>query len=175
MAAYIRNDFDSSRKAAYECGCHEILVFKVCGNYNNFYLFSIYRNPDANDSIFDCLLVSMATIQENDRKASIVFVGDFNAHHREWQNSVSPTNCHGLRAIDFSTESGCEQIIRKPTHRSGNTLDLLFTDVPVTVTSNVGSPIGTLDHCFASAYIKIEHAVPVISSSRKIYLKSQAD
>ena len=104
----------------------------------------------------DCLLLSMAAIQESDRKASFVFVGDFNAHHREWLNSVSPTNCHGLRAIDFSTESGCEQIIHRPTHRSGNTLDLLFTDAPATVTSNVGSPIRTSDHCFVSPYIKTE-------------------
>ena len=42
-------------------------------------IFSVYPNPDADDGIFDCLLVSMAAIQENDRKASFVFVGNFNA------------------------------------------------------------------------------------------------
>ena len=87
---------------------------KVWGKYNNFYLCSIYRNPDLDDGIFDCLLITMATIQESDIKASFVFVGDFNAHHREWLNSVSPTDGHGLRALDFSFESGCEQIIHKP-------------------------------------------------------------
>ena len=35
---------------------------------------SVYRNPDADDGIFDSLLVSMAAIQENDRKASFVFI-----------------------------------------------------------------------------------------------------
>ena len=39
---------------------------------------------------------------------------------------------------------------------------------------NVGSPIGTSDHCYVSAIIKTEHAVPDISFSLKIYLKSQA-
>ena len=39
-------------------------------------MFSAYRNPDADDGIFDCLLVSMAAMQENDRKASIVFVSE---------------------------------------------------------------------------------------------------
>ena len=71
----------------------------------------------------------MASIQENDRKAAFLFVGDFNAHHREWLNSVSPTDCHGLRAIDFSTESGCDQLIQRPIHRSANTLDLLAIPV----------------------------------------------
>lgn len=175
MAAYIRKGFPASRKQSYECDCHEVLVLKVCGKHSNFYLFAIYRNPDANDDIFDCLLNSMASIQENDRKAAFLFVGDFNAHHKDWLNSVSPTDCHGLRAIDFSTESGCDQLIHSPTHRSGNTLDLIFTDVPGVVTSNVGSPIGTSDHSFVSAVVRTEQVVPQVCSSHKIYLKSQGD
>ena len=90
-------------------------------------------------------------------------------------DSVTPTNCHGLRAIDFSTESGCDQLIQRPTHRSGNTLDLIFTDVPGVVTSNVGIPIGTSDHSFVSAVIRTEQVVPEVCSSRKIFLKSQGN
>ena len=175
MAAYIRYGFPASRKANYECRCHEVLVLKVCGKHNNFYLFSVYRNPNANDDIFDCLLNSMAYIQENDRKAAFLFVGDFNAHHREWLNSVSNTDCHGRRAFDFSTESGCDQLIQRPTHESGNILDLVFTDVPGVVLSNVGIPVGTSDHSYISAVIKTEQNVPEVTSSRKIYLKSRAN
>ena len=175
MAVYIRNGFPASRKAIYECQCHEVLVLKVSGKHHNYYLFSIYRNPDANDGIYDCLLSSMSSIQENDRKAAFLFVGDFNAHHREWLNSVSPTNHHGISALDFATESGCEQLIHRPTHRSGNTLDLIFTDVPGAVSCNVGTPIGTSDHTFISANIRIEQVVPEVTSSRKIYLKSRGD
>ena len=175
MAVYVRKGYPASRKACYECPCHEIVVMKVCGRHSNFYLFSIYRNPDANDAIFDCLLNSMAAIQSNDRKAAFLFLGDFNAHHREWLNSVSPTDCHGLRALDFATESGCDQLIRSSTHLSGNPLDLIFTDVPGVVSSNIGNPIGTSDHDFVSAIIRTEQAVPEISSSRKIYLKSRGD
>ena len=90
-----------------------------------------------------CLLTSMAATQNSDRKAAFVFVGDFNAHHREWLSSVSPTNCHGLKALDFSSEAGCEQLIHKPTHRSGNCLDLVFTDAPDVVACTVVTPIGT--------------------------------
>ena len=107
MALYIRNNYSASHKSCYECGCHEIQVKKVSGKYNNFYLCSIYRNPDLDDSIFDCLLITMAKIQGDDRKATFVFVGDFNAHHEEWLN-VSATDCHGLRAFDFTCESCCE-------------------------------------------------------------------
>ena len=175
MAAYIRKDFPASHKTNYECRCHEVQVFKVCGKTNNFYLFSIYRNPDADDSIFDCLFTSMAAIQESDRKAAFLFVGDFNAHHREWLGSISPTNCHGLRAFDFSCQAGCEQLVCRPTHRSGNCLDLVFTDTPGVVACNVGIPIGSSDHCYVSATIRTEQAVPDVSFSRKIYMKSRAD
>ena len=175
MAVYIRKKFPASRKTSYECGCHEIQVIKVCGRYNNFYLCSVYRNPDLDDKIFDCLLITMAKIQEDDRKASFVFIGDFNAHHREWLNSVSPTNCHGERALDFATESGCEQIIHEATHKSGNCLDLVFTDSPGVISKTVGSPVGTSDHATLSLVIKTEQVVPDVSYSRKVYLKSQAD
>ena len=175
MAAYIRNDFSASRKANFECGCHEVQILKVCGKTNNFYVFSVYRNPDANDSIFDCLLTSLAAIQENDNKAAFLFVGDFNAHHREWLSSVSPTDCHGLRALDFTSEAGCEQLIHGPTHRSGNCLDLIFSDTPGIVTCNIANPIGTSDHSYVSAVIKTEQPVPDVTFSRKIYIKSRAD
>ena len=175
MAAYIRNKYPASHKSCYECGCHETQVIKVSGRHNNFYLCSIYRNPDLDDAIFDCLLTTMAKIQGDDRKASFVFIGDFNAHHREWLNSVSPTDCHGVRALDFATESGCEQIINEATHNSGNCLDLVFTDSPGVITKTVGSPVGTSDHATLSLVIKAEQTVPDVSYSRRVYLKSQAD
>ena len=78
----------------------------------------------------------MAAIQENDRKASFVFV-DFNAHHKEWLNFVSNTGSHGLRALDFSSESECDQIIHNSTRRSGNCLDFIFTNTPGVVAGNV--------------------------------------
>ena len=175
MAIYVREGYSASRNHLAECGCHEVQVMKVCGRLHNFYLFSIYRNPDLDDSIFDCLLSSMASIQGSDRKASFIFVGDFNAHHRDWLNSVSQTDCHGVAALDFATQSGCEQLIAGPTHRSGNCLDLLLTDSSGIVAANVGLPVGTSDHNFVSARIKINQFVPNVSFSRKIYLKSRAD
>ena len=153
MAAYIRNSCSDSHKATFECGCHEVQIIKVCGRHNNFYMFSVYQKPDADDRISDCLLVIMAAIQENDRKASFAFIGDFNAHHKEWLNSISHTDFHGLRAFHFSSESGCDEIIHNPALRSGNCLGLIFIDAPGVVAGNVGSPIGTSDHCYLSVII----------------------
>ena len=81
-----------------------VCVNAVCGKTINFYLFSAYQNPDADDNIFDCLLTSMAAILESDQKAAFLFVEDSNAHHREWLGTVSHTNCYGLRKFDFAFE-----------------------------------------------------------------------
>ena len=56
-------------------------------------------------------------------------MGDFNGHHQEWLGSTA-TNRHGVAAFDFSTVSGCDQLVVSPTHARGGTLELLMTDVP---------------------------------------------
>ena len=92
-------------------------------------MYSLYRNPDLDDRIFDCLLASMAAVQAEDVRASLLFVGDLDGHHQEWLGSTT-TNRHGVAAFDFATVSGCDQLVAGPTHARGGTLDLLMTDVP---------------------------------------------
>ena len=112
-----------------------MLVFRVCGVY----VFSLYRNPDLDDLIFDCLLTSMAAVQAEDVGSSFLFVGDFNGHHQEWLGSAT-TNRHGVAAFDFTTVSVCDQLAVGPTHVRGGTLDLLMTDVPGLVWVSVVAP-----------------------------------
>ena len=63
----------------------------------NLYVYSLYRNLDIDDLIFDCLLASMAAVQTEDVRASFLFVGDFNGHHQEWLGSTT-MNRHGVAA-----------------------------------------------------------------------------
>ena len=175
MALYIREGLSASHRPQYECGCHETQVVKVSGRLINLYVFASYRNPDLDDTIFDCLLTKMAEVQERDSKACFVFVGDYNAHHTEWLNSITATDNHGIAALDFSNLCGCEQLISEPTHQSGNRLDLVFTDVSGIVTCGVGSPIGSSDHSLIKINVELDQVVPNISFSRKVYLKSRAN
>ena len=66
MAAYVRDGYGAFRQPKFECSCCEMLVFRVCGMRQNLYVFSLYRNPDLDDRIFDCLLTSMAAVQAED-------------------------------------------------------------------------------------------------------------
>ena len=47
------------------------------------YVFSLYRNPNLADRIFDCLLTSMAAVQAEDVRASFLFVGDLNGYNHK--------------------------------------------------------------------------------------------
>ena len=62
MAAYVRDGYRAFHQPKFECGCCEMLGFRVCGVRQNLYVFSLYRNPNLDDRIFDCLLASMAAV-----------------------------------------------------------------------------------------------------------------
>ena len=91
MAAYVRNGYGAFRQPKFECGCCEMLVFRVCGMRQNLYVFDLYRNPDLDDLIFYCLLASLAAWQAEDNRASFLFVGGLNVHHQDWLRSTPRT------------------------------------------------------------------------------------
>ena len=124
------------------------------GARQNFYVFSLHRNPDLDDRIYDCLLTAMAAVHAADARASLLFVGDLNGNHQEWLGSTT-TNRHGVEALDFATVSGCDQLVIGPTHARGGTLDLLITDVPDQVRVAVVAPLGSSDHSLLSIAISM--------------------
>ena len=174
MAAYVRDGYGAFRQPKFECGCCEMLVFRICGARQNLYLYSLYRNPDIDDRIFDCLLALMAAVQAEDVRASFLFVGDLNGHHLEWLGSMT-TNRDGVAAFDFLTVSGCDQLVVGPTHARGRTLDLLMTDVPDLLRVAVIAPIGNSDHSSLFSVISMAQAVPNLCVSRKVFLKHQVN
>ena len=174
MAAYIRDGYGAFHQPKFECGCCEMLVVRVCGMRQNLYVYSLYRNPDLDDQIFDCLLPSMAAVQAEDVHASFPFVGNLNGHHQDWLGSTT-TNCHGVAAFDLATVSGCVQLVVSPTHACGGTLDLLMTDVNDLVWVGVVAPIGNSDHSSLSAVISMAQAVRNLCVSRKVFLKHQVN
>ena len=174
MAAYVRNGYGAFRQPKFECGCSEMLVFRVCGARQNFHVFSLYRNPDLDDRIYDCLLTEMATVQAADARASFLFVCDLNGHHQKLLGSTT-TNRHGVAALDFATVSGCDQLVIGQTHVRGGTLDLLMTDVPDLVWVAVVAPLGSSDHSSLSIAISMAQAIPNLCVSMRVLLKHRVN
>lgn len=67
--------------------------------------FLVFIEILTDESIFDCLLTLHISVQKNDSKSCFIFIGDFNIHHRDWMNSVSPTDQHGISASDLDVSS----------------------------------------------------------------------
>ena len=174
MVAYVLDGYEGFRLPEFECGCCEMLVFRVCGVRQNLYVYSLYRIPGLDDRIFDHLQASSAAVQAEDVRASFLFVGDLNGHHQEWFGSTT-TNRHGVAAFDFATVSGCDQLVVDPTHARGGTLDLLMTNVPDLVRVAVVAPLGNSDHSPLPAVISMAQAVPNLCVSWKVFLKHQVN
>ena len=92
----------------------------------------------------------MARVQSVDDTAAIVFVGRANAHHSEWLESVSPSDCIDMIAHDFCNLSGCEQFVSCPSHIDGSRLDFVMNDASDIVDVFVVTPLNTKHHCFVS-------------------------
>ena len=75
MAAYVQDGYGAFCQPKFECGCCEMLVFRVCGPHRtSTYMFSLYHNNDLDDWIYDCLLTTMAAVQAADACAAFLFV-----------------------------------------------------------------------------------------------------
>ena len=72
-----------------------MLVLGGCGARQNLCVFSLYRNPDLDDRVFDGLIASMAGVQAENICASFLFVGDLTGYHQKWLGSTT-TNRHGV-------------------------------------------------------------------------------
>ena len=73
---------------------------------------------------------------------SILLIGDFNVHHKDWLSSRTTDNA-GRRTQQLSDNLGLQQIVKDPT-RGENILDLAMTDLPANATTLAN--IGTSDH-----------------------------
>ena len=74
MAAYVGDGYGAFLQPKFECGCYEMLVFRVCGVRQNLFVISFYLNPYLDDRIFYCLLTSMAAYHAVDVCASFLWV-----------------------------------------------------------------------------------------------------
>ena len=162
------------RQPKFECGCCKMLVFRVCGARQNFYVFSLYRNLDLDDRIYDCSLTAMAAVQASDTRTSFLFVGDLTGNHQEWLGSAT-TNRHGVSALDFATVSGCDQLVIGPTHARGGTLYLLMTNVPDLLLVSVVSPLGSSHHSSLSIAISMAQDIPNVCVSRMVLMKHRVN
>ena len=82
-------------------------------------------------------------------------------------NSVSST---GMVAFNFPHLSGCSQLINELTHKLGNCLDKLLTNVSGVVDNVVDPILGNSDHSSIAFSLKMDFNIPKMSFSGKVCL-----
>ena len=172
MALFVRSGLSVSRRERFECSCCEFMVAKIPGQRLNCYLFVVYRSPNTDDRVFDCLCEAMGSIQSVDPKSVFCFVGDFNCHHSEWLGSRI-TDAHGVAAFDFATVADCSQLVNGPTHRAGGALDLVLTNVPDLCNVHVHGNVGRSDHASLGVALNLSPAVAGFDVARRVPLNSR--
>ena len=175
MAAYVWDGYGAFRQPTFECGCCEMLVFRVCGVRQNIYVFCLYSNPDLHrwpdfwlfTSINGChagwgcpCLFPVCRWFEWSSSG----VARFYHHEPSWSCSIWLCNCLRLRS------AGCRP---NPCTWWNTWPPDDWCSTPST--GCFAAPIGNSDHCCLPAVISMAQAVPNLGVSRKVFLKHQVN
>ena len=145
VAIYVKNSIVSLPEILLEhsCGVIEAICIKIPSM--NLIICTVYRQP--NDPVggnvsmspqFETLLQNLSAIigDEPVPTPNILIAGDFNLPHTSWPACspevgapVDERNMINLLS-EFCSQHFLFQLINEPTHRAGNTLDLVLTNDP---------------------------------------------
>ena len=118
---------------------------------NSVKLHVIYRSPNSNRDNDEALARWVKTMRGQN-----VLIGDFNFPDIDWT-----TGCAGGRGRDFyeaTAEMFMQQHVEEPTHRSGNTLDLVLCDQEEMIKEVTGEGrLGKSDHDIVSFTLCTRH------------------
>ena len=144
----------------------EMLVFRVCGDRQNFYVFSLYRNPDLGLGIGSAVRPCSKPICV---PHSCLWVTWMAIIRNGWL--LLPRTVMVLRPSILPLYQVVINWWKGPTPARGGTLDLLMTDVPDLVRVAVVAPLGCSDHSSLSIAISIAQAIPNLCVSKRVLLK----
>ena len=115
-------------------------------------------------------------IANNNKIGKHIVLGDFNLNKTSWPNGTS-TNFLETKFLNTFEDIGLTQLIDKPTHIGGKTLDLLLTNTPSFVT-NVNilehKQVCNSDH-FGITFTFLQNIQRIKCSKRRIYNYSKAN
>ena len=145
VAVYIREDIAAGTEILFQYSCGVIEAIGLMITSLNLFVSVVYRQPDdqagGNHSTsiqFDRFLEQVrSTVSSLPQPTpNIVIAGDFNLPHATWSPSLQisgapPEERRMLQSLDdLCTEHFLQQMVHEPTHRAGNTLDLVLTNNP---------------------------------------------
>ncbi len=125
-------------------------------------LVNIYRPPGTIQGMPE-FLISYLEGAVQDKVPTLIF-GDFNFPNINWDDCTTTTKSMGQdKFLEGAVSLGLTQLICEPTHRLGNTLDLVFTTEPnLFQNAKVKPPIPGCDHLLIFGQICIKPEIKLL-------------
>ena len=120
----------------------ELMWFSVSLKTQKVLVAAVYRPPSANSDIISYLNSTTLSKLSEFGAQSVILLGDFNVHHKEWLGSRT-TDAAGRRTLEMCNALGLTQFVHEPT-RGDQILDLVITDLDSICTTH--ARLGTSDH-----------------------------
>ena len=142
-----------------------------------FSLSTFYRVGTLGMENFDLVKSYLTTLASKKKLDKHLLIGDFNFPEIAWPENFSNVDLHKKFIQLFMSELDHSQMICEPTHKNGNTLDLLFTNVPELI-DNL-TILGQNEACSSDHFgiifsIKLDVSLKK-TVKRKVYDYSKAD
>ncbi len=136
----------------YSIGCNaEFLAIEI-STKPTVLLCCVYVPPNSPNDYYTNIISSLRSLSTSNH---IIILGDFNTPDINW-NSLSGSTFFSNELCELTFDMNLSQLITTPTHKHGNILDLVFTNLPGQ-TQNLQVDNSTLfsDHFFITFDLKL--------------------
>ena len=93
--------------------------------------------------------------------------------HSGWGSRI--TDAHCVTAFDFATVADCSQLVNGPTHRAGDVLDLVLTNVRDLCDAHVHDNVGRSDHASLGVALNLSPTVAGFDVAHRVPLMSRVN
>ena len=132
-------DYLKANQTSITCQFNQYAGIQIITNSGVLNLFVVYRSPNSTHENNEKLLALLREI-----KNPAIIVGDFNYPGIDWGSLSGAGDLQ--KFIDLTLDQFWDQWVTFPTHKSGNCLDLVFSESNLITDIKNESPLGTSDH-----------------------------
>ena len=105
------------------------IVFNTdCGQ--SFTISTLYRVGTLGNENYEEVHKHLVSLAESKKMSKHILVGDLNFPEISWPDGTTSCELHRNFCDLFTCDLGHSQLVNESTHKSGSTLDLLFTNIP---------------------------------------------
>ena len=162
VAIYVREDVAGTFECTLNFSNGSVETLAIFSKVLDLHIACVYRQPDSQANRSDAKSFKQAmhklhTVLSAIRQQNIIIAGDFNLPHARWDNggiSLLPGSSKDEQEMieimeNLMNNHFLNQLVSEPTHKDGNTLDLILTNNPdILHDLNITEPLKSTTHHF---------------------------